>query len=71
MRDAMKANPAMGRQVSRPAKALDTANRGAAEQAGLAKEYDSAMREYRQASQLREGAKTAAKAAAGAMELTE
>lgn len=65
--DAMKTNPVMKGQVSLLAKALDTANRGAAEQAGMAKEYDAAMKEYRQAQQLKTAARAVVKPALGAL----
>jgi hypothetical protein len=50
--EAQAANPVMKAQVSKLAKALADSNRDAAVRAGVGAEYDSAMNEYRQASQL-------------------
>jgi len=60
-RDSMKANPAMGRQVG--LLALDTANAEAAAKVGMGEEYQQAMKEYRSASQMKAGLKTAGKVA--------
>ena len=57
--EAMKGD--MGRQVKLLASALNDANRDAAVRAGVGDQYDAAMKEYRQASQLKTGLKTAAK----------
>lgn len=46
--------PRMKRQVGQFTKSLGEANRGAAEQAGVASDYDQAMKEYRRARQLRD-----------------
>ena len=59
--DSAAMNGPMGRQVKLLASALDTANREAAVKAGLGDKYDAAMKEYRQANQLKTGLKTAAK----------
>ena len=65
-REAMKANPAMGRQVTMLARALDNANREALPEE-LKPVYDSAMKEYRQSQQLKTVGKVAGKAALGAL----
>ena len=48
----MRTNAPMKAQLSQFAQAMDEANRGAAEQAGVGKEYGSAMTEYRRAMQI-------------------
>jgi hypothetical protein len=63
--EAQAANPAMARQVALLAKALDEANEGAAQSAGLGNEYRLAMTEYRRAMQMRNAGKTAVKVGLG------
>ena len=65
--ERMKANPAMSRQVAMLAKSLNTANEAAAEQAGLGEVYRAAMKEYRQAQQMKEAATTVGKGALAAI----
>ncbi len=54
--DKLAANPPMAAQIDRFAKALQTANREAAESVGMGDKFDAAMKEYRQAMQMRNAA---------------
>ena len=67
--DKLASNPPMQRQVSLLARALDTANEDAANRAGVGDQYRAAMKEYRQAQQLKSGVKTAAKVGGTALGL--
>lgn len=61
--EAMKTKGDMGRQVTLLARALNDANEGAAESAGVGDQYRAAMKEYRQIQQLKSAGKFAAKKA--------
>jgi len=65
--EKQNANPVMQRQVALLAKALNSANESAAEQAGLGEVYRAAMKEYRQAQQMKEAATTVGKGALAAI----
>ncbi len=54
--DKLASNPPMAAQVERFAKALQTANRDVAESIGMGKQFDAAMKEYRQAMQIKDAA---------------
>jgi len=58
--DRAAASPLMKGQLKQFAKAVDEANRSTASAAGQGEKYSNAMREYRQASKLRDYGKTAA-----------
>jgi hypothetical protein len=63
--ETLNSNPQMQRLVSEFAQALKDANREAAEQVGMGKEYDQAMSRYRTASQLKTLKENALKYATG------
>lgn len=65
--EALQTNPPMRAQVTRMNIALNSANEAAADRAGVGDEYRAAMKEYRQAAQLKSGLKTGAKVAVGAL----
>lgn len=65
--EKMATDPRMQAQVSKFAEAIASANREAAASMGMEKQYDLAMKEYRMASQLARGAKTAGKLGAAAV----
>lgn len=67
--ERMNTNGDMGRQVKLLAKSLNDANEDAADRAGVGDAYRSAMKEYRQAKQLKMAGAVAGTAAVGAMKL--